>query len=403
MRILLIAGRFSRHPWSAAGTITTIAAALAHRGHTLHLLAHDMDDPEAFAHLGAVTTMRRFATGTSDWPLNYARFAARAARNIPCDASLSFSRVVRADLWLPLDPSAESWIRHTLDAHGRPGLLKRLVRHHGVLRAALVEALRRMPRSASHAPSPRILAIGPTSHGEAARLLAPTGLDQRLAQLPYFSTLPAHSNADLAPRRAAARALLNIPDARRVILCASTQYAGRTLAPVIKAIADLSRRDPRDPPMLLVLSKDAVAQHTRALRSGAIDHVKVLGPTSNIDRALAAADAVALPARAASGAFEAGASGRLAADALRLGRPLLAVSGAPGYDLCRLALPDGSRPGVVIEPSTPDAWARAIRQLLDPMGLESAQRAARAAGAPLSLTPFIDELERHLARAAAER
>lgn len=403
MKILLIASRFSRHPWSPAGAITTIARALAARGHTLHLLAHDLDDADGFADLGPSTAMRPFRTGTGDWPLGYARFAQHAARRIPHDVSLSFARTISGDVWLPLEPSAESWIRHTFAAHGRIGLGKRLLRHHGVLRAAIAEAIRRTPRSAARIPLPRILAIGPTSHGEAARLLAPTGLDQRLAQLPYFSTLPELSDADLAPLRAAARALLGIAETRRVILCVSTQYAGRTLAPLLQAVADLARREPRDPPMLLVLTKDAVAQHTRALRLGAEDHVKVLGPTAHIDRALAAADAVALPTRAYAGAFESGAMGRLAADAIRLGRPLLAVSGAPGYDLCRLALPDGARPGVVIEPSTPDAWARAIRQLLDPLGLADAKRAARAAAAPLSLGPLVAELEQQLVRAAAER
>ncbi|MBY0398294.1 MAG: hypothetical protein K2X91_17755, partial [Thermoleophilia bacterium] len=155
MRILLIAGRFSRHAWSPAGTITAIARALAARGHTLHLLAHDLDDADGFADLGPSTAMRPFRTGTSDWPLNYARFAQHAARRIPHDVSLSFARTISGDVWLPLEPSAESWIRHTLAAHGRLGLLKRLIRHHGVLRAGVVEAIRRAPRSAAMVPVPR--------------------------------------------------------------------------------------------------------------------------------------------------------------------------------------------------------------------------------------------------------
>jgi hypothetical protein len=404
VKILLIARRVSALPWTTGGLALALARALNARGHELTLLCHDLDDTRGFAGVAATRAMREFRTSTSDWPLGFPAWARSASRRVEHDVSLSLCRSVGADVWMPVEPSAGAWLERRRASKGLPGTLKSLTRHHGVLRAALAEAVRRPPRAAGRAGEAgihRIVMIGQTGAGEAARHLASSGLDQRVVAAPHFSLLPREGVDESARRRVAARALLGIGPERRVVLASAHADAGRTLAPLMQGVLDAHRRDARLCPLLLVLAGDSVAQHTRAARLGALGVVKVIGPTRTPLTALAACDAVALPTKAPRGAFEAGATGRMAADALRAGRPLLAASGAPGYELARAMLGDNARPGVIVDTPTPESFARGLRELFEPMVYADASRAAAAIGAGLEFSGFVDVLERELAAARA--
>jgi hypothetical protein len=119
--------------------------------------------------------------------------------------------------------------------------------------------------------------------------------------------------------------------------------------------------------------------------------------------ALAAADAVALPMRSARGLFENGGTTRLAADALTFGRPLLAVSGAPGYGMARLRSSAEITPGLVIDTSSKGEWERALSQLASDDWLASASAAAGEIGAPMTFDRFAGTLEGVLREVAQER
>lgn len=419
MNILVLAGRVSRHHWTSGGMVTYLCQQLLSRGHRLSLALQSLDDttPESpLAAASSIACFDHYRQTATDFPFGFPAWAARQRRAIPHDVSLSLTRSAAADVYFPLDPTGASWLRRALDT--RPitssphSLALALMRHHGALRAGAREALRRtpgplFPRAAHpHAGAiRRILTIGPAAAGEAARLLTPTGLADRVRQLPFFTTLAPPTPAQRADLRARTRAALAIPAARRVILISAPAPIGPTLDAPLRALAALNTRQHAQPgaPLMLILARDSYAAHNAALHARADEHVRILGPTTRIDAALAASDLCALTTPVAVGQFEAGAAGRLAADALRMGIPLLALSGASGYDLARHIFPDSSRPGLVIDVSRADTWERALRTACEDRWLEEASRAAARLGETIAFEPFLAAILTALNEAAQER
>lgn len=419
MNILIFAGRVSRQRWTTGGMVTFLCHELLARGHRLSLAVQSLDDttPESpLAAASSIVCFDHYRQTATDFPFGFPAWTARRRRAIPHDVSLSLTRSAAADVYFPLDPTGASWLRRALDT--RPitssphALALALLRHHGALRARARETLRRTPGPlfprAAHPHTGdirRILAVGPTAAAEAQRLLTPTGLADRVRQLPFFSTLtppPLEQRADL---RARTRAALAIALERRVILVSAPAPIGPTLDAPLRALAALNTRQHADPaaPLLLILARDSFAAHSAALRARADEHVRILGPTTRIDAALAASDLCALATPVAVGQFESGASGRLAADALRMGLPLLALSGASGYDLARHIFPDSSRPGLTLDTSAPDVWQRAFRTACEERWLSEASRAAARLGETLADEPFLGSLFAALNEAAIER
>jgi hypothetical protein len=400
MNLLVIAGRLSRHRFGASGTVAPVLGALATRGHCVSLLAASLDDPSMFASAERVESFEAHTTSASDWPLGFAHWARSHARVHQADAILSFSRIVGGDVWFPIEPTAGAWLGRARSAKSLLGLAYTCARHHGVARSLVVESLRRTPLTPTGAPMHTVIAVGPTSAGEAARLLTPAGLDDLVVQAPYFSILPRFDKATREELRTRTRRILGISATALVLFAAAPMSAGRELDDLFIALSAHDARASAQENVLVLAAKESFALHTRAVRCGAERHVKFVGRTVHVGAMLAAADMCALPIRAGGGArglFESGATGRLAADALRLGRPLITVSGAHGYDLARITLGDASRPGLIVDSTGVEGWRRALRTATDERWLTESSRAAAAVGADLNLNAFVGLLEARLA------
>lgn len=398
MRVLVLAGRLARQPWSIGGFVRSVGRGLHERGHSVSLACQSLDDDEDFGFASTVRRFGVFSQTSTDWPLGMAAWGARQRRAIPHDVSISFSRVCTGDVWFPAEPGGAAWLGRAASTRRGHGLALAAARHHGAFRSWARDALLRRPRGVVR----RIIAVGPTSAGEAERFLAAAGLDDRVVQAPYFSMLepPESGRTELRERT---RALLNIAPERRVVLVSCMGAQGPSLDNLLTAAADLTSRDRDRGPVVLAMASEGFALHTRAVRLGAQAHLRIIGPTLRSDAAMAAADLCAAAVRPARGLFESGALGRFAADGLRCGRPLLALSGAPGYDLARQIAADSSSPGFVVESITSANWERALRTALQEPWASDAARAASHFGARLGFGGLMACVENALNEAAAER
>ena len=410
MRVLVLAGRIARPRWTSGHLITALCGALIARGMKVDIACRSLDDtpPTPTSPLAAATSLPcfdRFCQTATEFPAGFASWAARQRRDTPHDVSLSLTRFAAADVFFPIDPTGAAWLRRALQTRPAPALARALSRHHGAFRALARETFRRLPYAPADRPTRRILAVGPTAAAEAQRLLTPTGLADRVRTLPFFSALTPPNPDHLADLRTRTRALLAIPADRRVVLVSAPTPVGSVLDGLLRGIADMHTRyrGHADVPILLILARDAFAAHAAAARTGALPHTHILTPTDHIEAPLAAADLCALATPAAIGQFEYGATGRLAADALRTGRPLIALSGASGYDLARHIFPDSSRPGLTIDTSAPDVWQRALRTACEERWLEDSSHAATRIGDTLTPEPFHAAILTALTEAAAER
>lgn len=397
MNLLVIAGRLSRHRFGSSGTVAPVVDALGARGNRVRLVCASVDVPDMFPAVERVEAFGPHTTSATDWPLGFARWARARARATPSDAVLSFSRVVGGDVWFPVEPSAAAWFGRARSAKSVRGLAYACVRHHGFARAMVVESFRRTPLTHGGMAPRAIVAVGPTCRGEAVRLLTPAGLDDAVVQAPFFSTLGPLNHDDRADLRRRVRGVLGLDPEARVLFAAAPMAAGRELDDLFRALADV---DARRAPVLIVACKESFALHTRAVKLGADARVRFVGRSARPDAMLAAADACVLPIRAGGGwrgLFESGATGRLAADALRLGRPLVAASGSHGYDLARTTLDDASRPGLIVDSTGVAGWTRALRTALDDRWLADASAAAERVGAGLGLDALVDLLEAAIA------
>jgi hypothetical protein len=221
-------------------------------------------------------------------------------------------------------------------------------------------------------------------------------MDDLVVQAPYFSTLGGLDVATRDDLRARTRRVLQIGERALVLFATAPMSAGHELDDLFTALAEHGSRPSAREIVLVVAAKESFALHTHAVRRAADRYVKFVGRTERVDAMLAAADLCALPIRAGGGSrglFESGATGRLAADALRLGRPLITVSGAHGYDLARVTLEDTSRPGLIVDSTGVEGWRRALRTATDERWLMESSKAAAALGAQLSIDPMVVVLE----------
>lgn len=410
MNVLLLAPRLPRHPWSLGATARALTDALAQRGHTITLACQAVDDAAMFERVAMVLPRAPFRQTTTDWPMGMGRFARNARRTIAHDVSLSLCRSMSADVWMPLDPTPSSWLAHVAKTRRGVVLPVALAKHAGVLAALAYELFSRLPLGARSTSTPirRVIAIGPVAAGEAARWLASAGLDDRIVTAPYPGppTSPSSSLdpvATPAPDASRVRALVRVPADRPLVLISALGPTGRRLEVVFQGLRLAHERRPDRAPLALVLASEAFAAHTQARRAGATDLVRILTPTARIDDCIAAADVVALPLVASRGLFESGASGRLAARALTLGTPLLAVSGTAGYDLCRSGSPTEPAAGWLVDGLTPAAFARAFERISDPDEVQRAKAAALVRAPALAFDRFVDVVESTLSLCARAR
>lgn len=397
MNVLLVAGRLSGPSWTLTGTVRLVARGLAARGHAVTVACQGVDDPQAFVPVPVIARAPYEQNG-SDWPRGLQTWARRIASRGGFDAVLSLSRCAGGDLWMPLGPSARAWISGALEAQGAVGLAKALYRHAGVLAAPRPE-----PRPA------RIAVVGMAGRDAARSALAPSRLDTRVVALPFFASVRLPDALTRERWRADLRRTIGVRDADTLALVSCVGHVGDSLAGVLAALKSINGGAARGGACVaLVLARDIYHAHDRAVRANCAEWVRVLGPTSRIEAALAACDVALVPEPAPVGAdaFSRGDTGRFAADALRMARPVLAEPFAPGAELLRPRPPHGS-PGAVVrtdgvEPAGA-AWARALTKAMDPAWRDRATLAAAAAGEQLGENKFLDALDECLYAAAAER
>jgi hypothetical protein len=401
--VLVISGRTARQPWTSGALAAEVCQSLSARGHVVSLACQSLDDPAMFGACDSRHEFDTFDQTATDWPVGFASWARRKQREIPHDVCLSLSRVSGGDVWMPLEPSGRSWLARARRTLSAKSLVIAVARHNGAFRSWAADAVFAAP-GLGRGPLRRVVAVGATSAGEASRALHRVrGLGERVVKAEPFGVLQPPGREEVSSLRAAARASLGIPPERRVLLVSAPMPVGGTLDGLLGAVRELGEHDPARGPKLLILAKDCYAMHSRALAIGAAPHARIVGLSERMGAALSAADAVALPHKAERGLFASGAVGRLGVDALRFGRPILALSGAAGYGLARLRAPSQEFPGLVVDYPTSAAWGRALRQLGDDGWLDRASAAASAVGEPMRFDRFIDRLEGVLSEAAAER
>lgn len=404
MRVLVISGRTARHPWSHGHLVAAACDALVGRGHAVALAAQSVDDAMMFARCESVRTFDSFDQTATDWPLGFAAWARKQRRMTAHDVSLSFSRVAAGDVWMAQEPSGAAWLARIRRSHSPSSQAIAIARHHGALRAWAFDAFLVTPPTGEDDPIRRVLAVGSTAAGEVSRALhRARGLGERVAKVDPFGMVPPPSAEEIGRLRETTRTMLRVRPEQRVVLVSVPSPAGGLLDGLLTAAAAAAERDRGRAPVLLLLARDCFALHRRAVKVGAVGQTRIMGLTHQMIAALAAADAVALPMRSARGLFENGGTTRLAADALAFGRPLLAVSGAPGYGMARLRSSAEITPGLVIDTSSKGEWERALSQLANDDWLASASAAAGEIGSPMTFDRFAGTLESVLREVAQER
>ncbi len=402
MKIVVICGRAARQPWTSGGLVARVCRELARRGHEVHLRAQSVDDGEAFTtSCASVRAFGSFDQTATDWPMGFAAWARRQVRGVDRDASVSFSRVVSGEVWMPLEPSGSAWMSRTVGTLGLKSRAIALLRHHGFARAWASDLLRVFPDGPRIR---RVVAIGAQSAGEASRLLHKArGVGERVVKIDAFSTIDPPTTAVRAALRTSTRALLNIDHGRVALAVLAPLPVGGRLDTLLGAAAELQARDRTRAPTMIVVAKDCVAMHGRVVRCGAERVCRIVPLTARLDAVLSSVDGLVLPAKCDRGVFESGGLSRGAADALRMGLPILAAGGASGYELARWRSPSQDSPGAVVDVPSVDAWIRALKLVLDPAWRDRASRAAGELGKDLGFDRFADDLAGVIEAAAGER
>ncbi len=354
-----------------------LARELASRGHTVTVLADGIEHPDCFGSLPVVVHRHgRIHHGCE--PMGFRRWCADALAKINADATLSLTDHVAADLWLPLGPGPGAFLRnlrHTtlvgaaMDLAHRPYVLLELLSQHAARRDAQKQSARRVCFAAD--PASQSLPYG--------SLVLPT----------TATLVPPAQNACMK-MRTTLRASLGIVPTTPLLLLSVNNHEVEYLSAVFEALAQLRAHSSATPRFLLASRTPTFLRH-QASAWGVQDAILPAGSTRQPELLLAACDAVLQPCPARAGES----SGRLIADALTMGVPVLADATAPGSSL----IANGA--GIRLHAPTAASWRDAILHACDPAWRARASSACHGLVPPLSL--LVDALEESLATAASRR
>lgn len=410
MKILIIGGRLDATRWSHAGLLRQVCRGLASRGHEVTLACISADEAAYFAP-ARIIAMGEYDQNGTDWPTGFASWTRVVIAGSGPDVVLSTSRLAWGDVWMPLGPSASAWIESVARALGPVGLGKWLYKHPGVLRARALEASRPWPRGSGGRRPSRVAVFGAEAAGCAKAALAGHRLDTRVVALPFVASTEARDDAQREGWRVRLRVAADVGASDTFALASCVGLVGGSLSPIFEAarlVNERLGRTGRQGNLIVgVLARDAFHAHDAGVRAAAAEWVRVLGTTASVEGALAACDVALLPPALIPDPFLMGASGRFAADALRLGKPVLAADGASGAELIE-SLPGLGDPGALVRhdgvepPHAP--WERALARAMEPQWRDRAVVAAAAAGGLGRIGPnrFIDALEVVLEGSMAE-
>lgn len=383
MRILVFGEYLFAGAWRSEAWVAQACAALAARGHEVTLACDGGKDPAGFVPC-RVIVRRPLRTWRATSPVAFSRWARAVAASTAHDASLSFTPLARADATLPLGgPLA------TLSL--MVGLMNPIAVGLELLHQPWLPAAIAMEASLARSGSDVRLRIGLSRDGDWA------------AAVGYASRLPWVGDSVRAQRvaRSRAREILGISPRRPVLLLSSVHPKRPGLEPMLHALADArAEARPALAPLALVVGRNGYSVHASAARAGCADALRILSATDRMADALDACDLVVAPA----GTPPAEGTGRLIADALRRGRPVLADRDSTGAELLTPGPENGyANPGLIVERRTSAAWHHALRGALNPDWLDAATHAAIDAGRSLSLDSFAERLEGVLRRSAERR
>lgn len=411
MNILLTAGRLPATPWSTSGTVRLIARGMIARGHTVTIACQGVDDPAWFEG-SPVIARAAYEQNGSDWSPGFARWARRLVERDAPDVTLSVARSAWGDVWMPLEPSAAAWMGGVLESLGPVGLGKSLYKHTGALAAYGAEARRPWPLGPAGARPRRIAVIGHAARDAARATLAAHRLETRVVALPFFSSCRVPDQVSRERARRLLRSALGARDDDVLALVSCTGHVGPGVAPLFEALGRVNGRSTGSARaaragrvLAVVLARDSYHAHDAAVRAGCAEWVRVLSTTARIEQAFAACDVACVPEQSSADEFAGGRSGRFAADALRMARPLVINAHAAGAELV-LPRPGAGEPGVVVRHDGVEpieaSWARALAKAAEGPWRARAMLAAAAAGEQLGEHEFLDALEETLGAAAAE-
>lgn len=386
--VVMLASRLERHAWTHGALVARLARALIARGREVTLLCDAAEDTAMFG--CRVRARRAFEHDQAEAPTATARWLARMAQARAPGAqdavTLSLTRLVPGEVWMPVDESAAALLADELGSRRTLSRAMWLWRHWGVL------AGRRMERDAAadEGQVRAVLAFGPSAAAAAAGRWP--RLAGRVRDIGFAAMVePATGEAE-SRLRAEVRARLHINASRRVVLVSLMRTAGADWQAFLGAVARITAPEVRagNAPVVVAMARDAYAVHDAACRAGCQRALRVVGQTERVDALLAAADAAAAPLGTGPDAFRAGATGRFIADALRAGRPVLSAPTASGVDL--VAHRGVEAPGMVVEP-TVEAWAEGLRNVCDDDWLAARAIGARAAGGDLGFEEWVGRVE----------
>lgn len=386
--VLMLASRLERHAWTHGALVARLTRALAERGREVTLLCDAAEDVEMFG--CHVRARRPFEHNQAEQPAATSRWLARTAGSRNESArddlvTLSLTRLVPGEVWMPLDQSVEALLEDELASRS---LLSRgmwLARHWGALAARAIE------REAAQREGcvRRVLAFGPAAAATAARRWVRLG--GRVRDVGFAAMVEPATGEREARLRAEVRARLHVNPSRRVVLVSLMRTAGADWEAFLGAVARITAPEVRagNAPVIVAMARDAYAMHEAACRAGCQRALRIVGQTARVEALLAAADAAAAPLSARPDAFRAGATGRFVADAIRAGRPVLAAATASGADMLQHC--GVETPGLVVEPSA-EAWMEGLRQVCDDDWLAARTVGARAAAAGVGFEDWVERV-----------
>ena len=373
MKVFVLIERVSRAPWHHSRWAVWIARGLGGRGHSVTLACDGISDPSEVGRVRLVVRRPPFPMHKRQ-PLRFAAWARQLMTDGGFDVALSLTPLVDADVWAPIGPpehaEAARLVRPNVVSAVMNGLIRPWIPS-GVITASDATRRARIAR-------PIIARIG--------RVRAAPGE----TALGCAATLDPGEHLDALRRRT--REILGIARDTVVLAMAITHHDRPGLGELVPALGPTLRGSGAE---LLVVTTGPRTVHERLRRTGVRAHV--LGTTTRAAIFLAACDVMVVPQTAGAGA-----TGRLVADAVRAGRPVLCARGASGDDLIDAPVRGSPAPGRVVVPIA-RGWMGALPLALDPAWRREAAMGARKLGPTLTLERLLDRLEPVLEEAALRR
>lgn len=371
--ILVFAEYIRSMPWSMSIWAAHIARALSESGATVTVAADGIEDPAVIAPPTALLVRRPLRKLRASDPIRFARWCASIQSSHPSASTISFTRYHPARLWIPLAEPVLSTLAHAALAHRPATAAMELLHRPWALKALIAE--RRAAASAREALHMRA-ALGGHRAVDSAR--PPTDA----SPLGLASILPPIAPPARLALRARTRRLLSIPPDAICFLTSAVHHDRASLQDLLDGFsAAIASSQELASARLLILGRKTHTIASRIERASLTSRASILGGTSRMDAAFAAAD-VAL---VASSPRDRNSSGRFLADSLSQGVPVITPPSAAGSALLRDPSRTSASAGLVLADGTSTSWRDAIRTAASPHWRTIAAHRAAEIGATLTL------------------